>query len=347
MPRQSATSTSQSTTKRPVKRRATAAKTTKKRSSTKTSSSATPGKQPAKRASAVQSPAKAQPTSTPKLAPLVSRLSPAQPASTPRRWNKKVWWGVGAAGVVVLGLVIAGAMMLWQAPSRADYRAAYELMQSSDTADTEQSWNLAQTGDPARALHKQLQQAERSISQLRSTRAMRDSDVQAAYEYYKAAYNQAKTHEAELRAAGYADKIYREGCTITVTAQSSTQLPASSPEEVGRHFDETYKRCVAAVGELKGWRHFYIARFATRYDDYLKKRRAYLVQRATERASGQTNTAAHPPELPFSTSTARPGDAVRQLSYDTREKFHEDGQALRQLLRAKSLGQTAVLGGRM
>jgi len=249
--------------------------------------------------------------------------------------------------VVVLGLVIAGVTMLWQAPSRADYRAAYELMQSSDTADTEQSWNLAQTGDPARALHKQLQQAERSISQLRSTRAMRDSDVQAAYEYYKAAYNQAKTHEAELRAAGYADKIYREGCTITVTAQSSTQSLASSPEEVGRHFDETYKRCVAAVGELKGWRHFYIARFATRYDDYLKKRRAYLVQRATEHASGQTNTAAHPPELPFSTSTARPGDAVRQLSYDTREKFHEDGQALRQLLRAKSLGQTAVLGGRM
>ena len=338
MPRQSATSTSQSTTKR----RATTAKTTKKRSSTKASSSATPAKQPAKRASAMQSPAKAQPTSVSKSAPL-----PAQPASTPRRWNKKVWWGVGAAGVVVLGLVIAGAMMLWQAPSRADYRAAYELMQSSDTADTEQSWNLAQAGDPARALHKQLQQAERSISQLRSTRAMRDGDVQAAYEYYKAAYNQAKTHEAELRAAGYADKIYREGCTITVTAQSSTQSLASSPEEVGRHFDETYKRCVAAVGELKGWRHFYIARFATRYDDYLKKRRAYLVQRATERARGQTNTAAHPPELPFSTPTARPGDAVRQLSYDTRKKFHEDGQALRQLLRAKSLGQTTVLGGRM
>ncbi len=345
MPRQSATSTSQSTTKR----RATTAKTTKKRSSTKASSSATPAKQPAKRASAVQSPAKAQPMSTPKSAPLASRLSPAQPASTPRRWNKKVWWGVGAAGVVVLGLVIAGVTMLWQAPSRADYRAAYELMQSSDTADTEQSWNLAQAGDPARALHKQLQQAERSISQLRSTRAMRDSDVQAAYEYYKAAYNQAKTHEAELRAAGYADKIYREGCTITVTvtAQSSTQSLASSPEEVGRHFDETYKRCVAAVGELKGWRHFYIARFATRYDDYLKKRRAYLVQRATERARGQTNTAVHPPELPFSTPTARPGDAVRQLSYDARKKFHEDGQALRQLLRAKSLGQTAVLGGRM
>ena len=341
MPRQSATST----TKRPAKHRATAAKTTKKRSSsTKASSSAAPAKQPAKRASAVQSPAKAQPTSTPKSAPLASRLSPAQPASMSRRWNKKVWWGVGAAGVVVLGLVIAGAMMLWQAPSRADYRAAYELMQSSDTADTEQSWNLAQTGDPARALHKQLQQAERSIGQLRSTRAMRDSDVQAAYEHYKAAY---KTHEAELRAAGYADKIYREGCTITVTAQSSTQSPASSPEEVGRHFDETYKRCTAAVGELKGWRHFYIARFATRYDDYLKKRRAYLVQRATERASGQTNTAAHPPELPFSTPTARPGDAVRQLSYDTRKKFHEDGQALRQLLRAKSLGQSAALGGRM
>lgn len=342
MPRQSATPTSQSTTKRPAKRRAAAAKTTKKRSPTKASSSATPAKQPAKRASAVQSPAKAQPTSTPKSAPL-----PAQLASTPRRWNKKVWWGVGAAGVVVLGLVVAGAMMLWQAPSRADYRAAYELMQSSDTADTEQSWNLAQAGDPARALHKQLQQAERSISQLRSTRAMRDSDVQAAYEYYKAAYNQAKTHEAELRAAGYANKIYREGCTITVTAQSSTQSLASSPEEVGRHFDETYKRCVAAVGELKGWRHFYIARFATRYDDYLKKRRAYLVQRATERARGQTNTAVHPPELPFSTPTARPGDAVRQLSYDTRKKFHEDGQALRQLLRAKSLGQTTVLGGRM
>jgi len=258
-----------------------------------------------------------------------------------------VWWGVGAAGVVVLGLVIAGVTMLWQAPSRADYRAAYELMQSSDTADTEQPWNLAQTGDPARALHKQLQQAEHSISQLHSTRAMRDGDVQTAYEYYKAAYNQAKTHEAELRAAGYADKIYREGCTITVTAQSSTQSLASSPEEVGRHFDETYKRCVAAVGELKGWRHFYIARFATRYDDYLKKRRAYLVQRATERARGQTNTAVHPPELPFSTPTARPGDAVRQLSYDARKKFHEDGQALRQLLRAKSLGQTAVLGGRM
>ena len=205
MPRQSATSTSQSTTKR----RATTAKTTKKRSPTKASSSATPAKQPAKRASAVQSPAKAQPMSTPKSAPLASRLSSAQTA-TPWRWNKKVWWGVGAAGVVVLGLVIAGVTMLWQAPSRADYRAAYELMQSSDTADTEQSWNLAQTGDPARALHKQLQQAERSISQLRSTRAMRDSDVQAAYEYYKAAYNQAKTHEAELRAVGYADKIYRE-----------------------------------------------------------------------------------------------------------------------------------------
>ena len=346
MPRQSATSTSQSTTKRPAKRRATAVKTTKKRSSTKASSSATPAKQPAKRASAIQSPAKAQPTSTPKSAPLASSLSSAQTA-TPRRWNKKVWWGVGAAGVVVLGLVIAGVTMLWQAPSRADYRAAYELMQSSDTADTEQSWNLAQAGDPARALHKQLQQAERSISQLRSTRAMRDSDVQAAYEYYKAAYNQAKTHEAELRAAGYADKIYREGCTITVTAQSSAQSLASSPEEVGRHFDETYKRCVAAVGELKGWRHFYIARFATRYDDYLKKRRAYLVQRATERARGHTNTAVHPPELPFSTPTARPGDAVRQLSYDARKKFHEDGQALRQLLRAKSLGQTTVLGGRM
>lgn len=346
MPRQSVTSTSQSTTKRPAKRRATAVKTTKKRSSTKASSSATPAKQPAKRASAVQSPAKAQPTSTPKSTPLASRLSSAQTA-TPRRWNKKVWWGVGAAGVVVLGLVIAGVTMLWQAPSRADYRAAYELMQSSDTADTEQPWNLAQTGDPARALHKQLQQAEHSISQLHSTRAMRDGDVQTAYEYYKAAYNQAKTHEAELRAAGYADKIYREGCTITVTAQSSTQSLASSPEEVGRHFDETYKRCVAAVGELKGWRHFYIARFATRYDDYLKKRRAYLVQRATERARGQTNTAVHPPELPFSTPTARPGDAVRQLSYDARKKFHEDGQALRQLLRAKSLGQTAVLGGRM
>lgn len=346
MPRQSATPTSQSTTKRPAKRRATAAKTTKKQLSTKTPSSTTPAKQPAERASAVQSSAKAQPTSTPKSVPLASRLSSAQTAM-PRCWNKKVWWGVGAAGVVVLGLVIAGAMVFWQAPSRADYRAAYELMQSSDTADTEKPWNLAQTGDPARALHKQLQQAERSISQLRSTRAMRDSDVQAAYEYYKAAYNQAKTHEAELRAAGYADKIYREGCTITVTAQSSTQLPASSPEEVGRHFDETYKRCVAAVGELKGWRHFYIARFATQYDDYLKKRRAYLVQRATERASGQTNTAAHPPELPFSTSTARPGDAVRQLSYDARKKFHEDGQALRQLLRAKSLGQTAVLGERM
>ena len=346
MPRQSVTSTSQSTTKRPAKRRATAVKTTKKRSSTKASSSATPAKQPAKRASAVQSPAKAQPMSTPKSTPLASRLSSAQTA-TPRRWNKKVWWGVGAAGVVVLGLVIAGVTMLWQAPSRADYRAAYELMQSSDTADTEQPWNLAQTGDPARALHKQLQQAEHSISQLHSTRAMRDGDVQTAYEYYKAAYNQAKTHEAELRAAGYADKIYREGCTITVTAQSSTQSLASSPEEVGRHFDETYKRCVAAVGELKGWRHFYIARFATRYDDYLKKRRAYLVQRATERARGQTNTAVHPPELPFSTPTARPGDAVRQLSYDARKKFHEDGQALRQLLRAKSLGQTAVLGGRM
>ncbi|MBB1558417.1 hypothetical protein HG437_003475 [Candidatus Saccharibacteria bacterium] len=343
MPRQSATSTSQSTTKRPAKRRATAAKTTKKRSSTKASSSTTPAKQPAKRASAVQSPAKAQPTSTPKSAPLASRLSPAQPASTPRRWNKKVWWGVGAAGVVVLGLVIAGAMMLWQAPSRADYRAAYELMQSSDTADTEQSWNLAQTGDPARALHKQLQQAERSISQLRSTRAMRDGDVQAAYNYYKAAYDQAKTHEAELRAAGQADKIYREGCTITVTAQS----PSRSPEEVGRKFDETYKRCTAVIGELKGWRHFYIARFATRYDDYLKKRRAYLVQRATERASGQMNTAAQPPELPFSTPTARPGDAVRQLSYDARKKFHEDGQALRQLLRAKSLGQPAALGERV
>lgn len=346
MPRQSVTSTSQSTTKRPAKRRATAVKTTKKRSSTKASSSTTPAKQPTKRASAMQSPAKAQPMSTPKSTPLASRLSSAQTA-TPRRWNKKVWWGVGAAGVVVLGLVIAGATTLWQAPSRADYRAAYELMQSSDTADTEKPWNLAQTGDPARALHKQLQQAERSISQLRSTRAMRDSDVQAAYEYYKAAYNQAKTHEAELRAAGYADKIYREGCTVTVTAQSSTQSPTSSPEEVGRHFDETYKRCVAAVGELKGWRHFYIARFATRYDDYLKKRRAYLVQRATERASGQTNTTAHPPELPFSTSMARPGDAVRQLSYDARKKFHEDGQALRQLLRAKSLGQTAVLGERM
>lgn len=339
MPRQSATSTSQSTTKR----RATTAKTTKKRSSTKASSSATPAKQPAKRASAVQSPAKAQPMSTPKSAPLASRLSPAQPASTPRRWNKKVWWGVGAAGVVVLGLVIAGAMMLWQAPSRADYRAAYELMQSSDTADTEQSWNLAQTGDPARALHKQLQQAERSISQLRSTRAMRDGDVQAAYNYYKAAYDQAKTHEAELRAAGQADKIYHEGCTITVTAQS----PSRSPEEVGRKFDETYKRCTAVIGELKGWRHFYIARFATRYDDYLKKRRAYLVQRATERASGQMNTAAQPPELPFSTPTARPGDAVRQLSYDARKKFHEDGQALRQLLRAKSLGQPAALGERV
>ena len=343
MPRQSATSTSQSTTKR----RATAAKTTQKRSSTKASSSATPAKQSAKRASAVQSPAKAQPTSTPKPAPLASRPSPTQPTSTPRHWNKKVWWGVGVAGVVVLGLVIASVMMLWQAPSRADYRAAYELMQSSDTADTEQSWSLTQAGDPAYALHKQLQQAERSMGQLRSTRAMRDGDVQAAYNYYKAAYDQAKTHEAELRAAGQADKIYREGCTITVTAQSSAQSSPRSPEEVGRKFDETYKRCTAVIGELKGWRHFYIARFATRYDDYLKKRRAYLVQRATERASGQTNTAAHPPELPFSTSTARPGDAVRQLSYDTRKKFHEDGQALRQLLRAKSLGQTAVLGGRM
>lgn len=344
MPRQSATSTSQSTTKR----RAAAAKATKKRPS-KVSSSATPAKQPApaKRASVKQSSTKAQPTPTPQSAPLASGSSLAQSTSTPRRWNKKVWWGVSIVGLMVLGLVIAGAMMLWQAPSRADYRAAYELMQSSDTADTEQSWNLAQTGDPARALHKQLQQAERSISQLRSTRAMRDGDVQAAYNYYKAAYDQAKTHEAELRAAGYADKIYREGCTVTVTAQSSARSPVSSPEEVGRKFDETYKHCTAAIGELKKWRHDSIARFATQYEHYLKALRTYRVQRAAQPANGQASSATQPPKQPFNLSTSRPGDAIRQRSYDARKKFHEDGQALRQLLRAKSLGQSAALSERM
>ena len=271
-----------------------------------------------------------QPVSSQTTQPVAGQPQPMGPMPPKQGMSKGLLWGLigGGVGLVLLIIIVVVCIVLFSGPSTEDYRKAYAMMNSFDSA----SFNIDRS-DPEGSIDEVVRKADDHFDKLGKTAAMRDGEVKKAFDNYKKSYENVKPLLGEVGAVAAASKQYSSSCR----GSYSSPTGSASAEEAGQKYDEQQKSCLATLNKMKDSQYASVRDYANEQIKYRKDMRTYYVALINYYKNHEGDSPKRP-DYPRTTLGKSLYDKLKDAQSSTKDSVRE----LRDILRTKGkIGRVA------